>query len=318
MVLVSEATYNSCHEFLKEQLPKHFHNVRLGIICGSGLGGLVDTIDPTTKVEFHYSDIPGFVTSTVSGHSGKLVFGYLGELKTPTVFMVGRIHLYEGYTPQECTFPVRIMKLLGVESLVVTNACGALNPDFKVGDLMVINDHLSIAAMTGQNPLIGPNLESFGPRFPPVSDAYTYALRKLAFRAALETNISKDDIHEGVYTYSSGPMYESRSEARFLRQIGADVVGMSTVPEVIVARHADMKVLGLSLITNPVVTARGKDAKKEVLNEMGIETVVDDAVDTELMKANHEEVLEASARRADDLQRLMTRFADLWAKEYSH
>ncbi|KAI9274544.1 nucleoside phosphorylase domain-containing protein [Phascolomyces articulosus] len=315
MVFISETTYNCSYNFLKEKLPAHFHNVRLGIICGSGLGGLVDTIDQSSKVEFPYGDIPGFVTSTVSGHSGKLVFGYLGELKTPTVFMVGRIHLYEGYSPQECTFPVRIMKLLGVETLVVTNACGALNPEFKVGDLMVINDHLSLAAMASQNPLIGPNIESFGPRFPPVSDAYTYALRKLAFRAAFETGISKDDIREGVYTYSSGPMYESRSEARFLKEIGADVVGMSTVHEVLVARHADMKVLGLSLITNPVVTARGKDAKKEVLAEMGIETVVDDEIDTELVKANHAEVLEASANRANDLQRLMTRFADLWAKE---
>ncbi|KAI9493255.1 purine nucleoside phosphorylase [Zychaea mexicana] len=315
MVFISEITYTTSCNFLKEKLPEHFHNVRLGIICGSGLGGLVDTIEQSSKVEFLYGDIPGFVTSTVSGHSGKLVFGYLGDSRTPTVFMVGRIHLYEGYSPQQCTFPVRVMKLLGVQTLVVTNACGALNPEFKVGDLMVINDHLSLAAVTAENPLIGPNLDTFGPRFPPVSDAYTYALRKLAFRAAFETGIAKDDIREGVYTYSSGPMYESRSEARFLKSIGADVVGMSTVHEVIVARHAGMQVLGLSLITNPVVVARGKDAKKEVMTEMGIETVVDDGVDTELIKANHEEVLEASARRADDLQRMMTRFADLWAKE---
>ena len=256
-----------------------------------------------------------FKKKLVAGHSGKLVFGFLGESRTPTIFMVGRIHLYEGYTAQECTFPVRVMKLLGVNTLVVTNACGALNDDYKVGDVMVINDHLSIAALTAQNPLLGPNIDSFGPRFPPVSDAYTYALRKLAFRAALETGISKDDLQEGVYSYSSGPTYESRAEARYLKMIGADVVGMSTVHEVIVARHADIKVLGLSLITNPVVTARGKNAKTEVLAEMGIENVVDDAVDTELMKANHEEVLIASANRAVDLQRMVTRFADLWAKE---
>lgn len=255
------------------------------------------------------------VVSIVAGHSGKLVFGYLGESRTPTIFMVGRFHLYEGHSLQECTFPVRVLHLLGVKELVVTNACGALNPDFKVGDIMVINDHLSIAALTAQNPLRGPNLDLFGPRFPPVSDAYTYALRKLAFRAAFEIGISKDDIREGIYGYASGPSYESRAEGRFLLMAGADVVGMSTVHEVIVARHAGMKVLGLSLITNPVVTAKGKDAKKEVLAEMGIETVVDDEVDTELMKADHEEVLEIGQKRAGDMQRLVTRFADLLAKE---
>lgn len=229
--------------------------------------------------------------------------------------MVGRFHLYEGHSVQECTFPVRVMKLLGVEVLVVTNACGALTDKLKVGDIMVINDHLSLAAMTGLNPLRGPNIDMFGPRFPPVSDAYTYSLRKLAFRAAFEAGIKVDDIQEGVYAYVSGPSYESRTEARVLAMMGADVVGMSTVPEVIVARHAGIKVLGLSLITNPVVTARGKDAKKEVMTELGIKTVVDAEIDTELIKADHQEVLEASAKRADDMQRMVKIFADLLDKE---
>ncbi|CDS12591.1 hypothetical protein LRAMOSA04777 [Lichtheimia ramosa] len=314
---ITESTYISSAEYLKQRIPEHFKEARLAIICGSGLGGLVDTIEQSSKIEIPYNEIPGFVTSTVAGHSGKLVWGYLGESRTPTIFMVGRCHFYEGYSVQECTFPVRVMKLLGVEVLVVTNACGALNPSFKVGDVMIINDHLSMASLVAQNPLRGPNIEAFGPRFPAVSDAYTYALRKLAFRAAFETGIKKDDIHEGVYGYTSGPQYETRCEARFLASIGADTVGMSTVHEVLVARHAGMKVLGISLITNPVVTARGKDAKKEVMNEMGLDSVVDDGIDTDLMIANHEEVLETSARRAEDLQRMVKRFTDIWAKENS-
>lgn len=197
---------------------------------------------------------------------------------------------------------------------MVTNACGALNPEHKVGDIMVINDHFSLAGMAGESPLRGKNLDAFGPRFLAISEAYNYRLRKLAFKAALKIGISKDDIREGVYAHVAGPCYESRTEARFLQMCGADVVGMSTVPEVVIARHCGIKVLGLSLITNPVVTARGKDAKKEVLTELGIETVVDDEVDTELMKADHEEVLETSARRADDMQSMVKCFADLLAE----
>ncbi|KAI9322431.1 purine nucleoside phosphorylase [Dichotomocladium elegans] len=297
---IPEATYEASVNYLNSLIPDHFKKPKLGVICGSGLGGLVDTIDPSSKIEIPYHEIPGFKSSTVAGHSGKLVFGYLGEHKTVTVFMVGRVHLYEGYTPQECAFPVRVMHLLGVKVLVVTNACGGLSPDLKVCDIVVINDHLSMPSMTGQNPLCGPNLEGFGIRFPAVSDTYTYALRKLAFRAAFETGIAESNIREGVYGYTTGPMFETRSEARFLASIGADVVGMSTVHETIAARHAGMKVLCLSLVTNIVVTGRGRDAKKEP--------------DTDQTTANHLEVLQSSARRADDLQRMVKRFADLWVE----
>ncbi|KAF7728588.1 hypothetical protein EC973_005814 [Apophysomyces ossiformis] len=312
---ITEATYQASYEYLVERVPKEFRNVKLGIICGSGLGGLVDTIDQTTKVEFPYGEVPGFVSSTVAGHAGKLVFGHLGEARVPTVFMCGRFHFYEGHSLQQCTLPVRVMKLMGVQCLIVTNACGALNPKFKVGDLMVINDHLSLPGLGGENPLTGRNLESFGTRFPAVSDAYTYALRKIAFKAALNVGIDQNDIAEGVYSFVGGPSFETRVEARFLASIGADVVGMSTVPEVIVARHAGIKVLGISLITNAVVTARGKDAKKEVLRELGLSNESDEEIDTELVIANHEEVLETSARRANDMQRLVKKIADLIAEE---
>ncbi|KAI9027221.1 hsp7-like protein [Phycomyces nitens] len=305
---ITQETYETSASYLKKLVPQEFQTVKFGIICGSGLGGLVDTIDQSTKVEFPYETIPGFVSSTVVGHAGKLVFGHLGESRTPTVFMCGRFHFYEGHNLQQCTLPVRVMKLLGVETLVVTNACGSLNPEHKVGDLMIINDHLSLPGLSGNSPLIGHNFESFGPRFPPVSDAYTYNLRKLAFKAALEIGIKQDDIREGVYAFVAGPSYETRVEARFLASIGADVVGMSTVPEVVVARHCGIKVLGISLVTNAVVVARGKDAKKEVLAELGLVTEEDTEIDIENYKANHEEVLETSALRAKDLQKLFLCF----------
>jgi purine-nucleoside phosphorylase len=247
----------------------------------------------------------------VAGHAGKLVFGHLGESNMPTVFMVGRFHFYEGHTLQHCTFPVRVMKLLGVEILIVTNACGSLNPEHKVGDIAVLNDHLSVPGMSGFSPLIGANLESFGPRFPAVSDAYTYALRRIAFEAAFSTGWAEDDIREGVYAFVAGPSYETRAEARHLANMGADVVGMSTVPEVIVARHSGIKVLGLSLITNAVVVARGKDAKKEVLRKLGKSDQIDGEIDTEKVIANHEEVLETSAQRASQMQQLVKKIADI-------
>jgi purine-nucleoside phosphorylase len=227
--------------------------------------------------------------------------------------MVGRFHFYEGHTMLQCTLPVRVMKLMGVNYLIVTNACGGLQPQHKVGDLMIINDHLSLPGMVGSNALVGHNFESFGPRFPAVSDAYTYALRKLAFKAALEVGIDQNDIREGVYAMVSGPSFETRVEARYLASIGADAVGMSTVPEVVVARHAGIKVLGISLITNDVVRARGKDAKLEVLRELGLTNEMETEEDTEKTFANHAEVLETSARRSNDMQRMVIRFADLLA-----
>lgn len=212
----------------------------VGIILGTGLGGLVKEI----SVEFTlpYNEIPNFAISTVEGHSGKLIFGELGGKKV--VAMQGRFHFYEGYSMQEIVFPVRIMKALGARSLLVSNASGGVNPDYRVGEIMLINDHINLFP---GNPLIGKNNEVLGPRFLDMSAAYSKNYLDLARRIASEHNIP---ISEGVYAGLTGPCYETPAEYRYLRRIGADVVGMSTVPEVIVARHAGMEVFGISIVTD--------------------------------------------------------------------
>ncbi|MGC8836943.1 MAG: purine-nucleoside phosphorylase [Anaerolineae bacterium] len=218
----------------------------IGLILGSGLGPLADAVQEATRIP--YPEIPHFVRPTVEGHEGELVLGFLeGQ---PVCVMRGRFHYYEGYTMQQVTFPVRVMYALGARTLVVTNAAGGLNPAFRPGDLMCISDHINLVGMTGLNPLIGPNDETLGPRFPDMSCAYDPALRQLAREVAQAEGIP---LHEGVYICLSGPTYETPADLRFLRLIGADAVGMSTVPEVIVARHMGMAVLGLSGISNVAV-----------------------------------------------------------------
>jgi purine-nucleoside phosphorylase len=211
-----------------------------GIILGSGLGGFVQIIEE--KVSIPYRDIPNFPVSTVEGHKGELVFGKVHG--KPIVAMQGRFHYYEGYTMQEVTFPVRVMQVLGVTGLIVTNAAGGINPSFRPGDLVLIKDHIN---MIGDNPLRGANLSSLGPRFPDMSEGYDLEWRQKAFAIAREVGIHPQ---EGVYAAMSGPSYESPAEIRFLRTIGADLVGMSTVPEVLVANHGGMRVLGISCVTN--------------------------------------------------------------------
>ncbi|RFU65604.1 purine-nucleoside phosphorylase [Peribacillus glennii] len=212
----------------------------IGLILGSGLGVLADEIENPVKIPYH--DIPDFPVSTVAGHAGQLVIGELsGKL---VVAMQGRFHFYEGYSMDKVTFPVRVMKLLGVETLIVTNAAGGVNEGFKAGDLMLITDHIN---NTGTNPLIGPNDDRFGPRFPDMSEAYSRVLQAVAKKIAGKLNI---DLKEGIYVGNSGPTYETPSEVKLARILGGDAVGMSTVPEVIVARHSGMKVLGISCITN--------------------------------------------------------------------
>ncbi len=215
-----------------------------------------------------YGDIPGFPCSHVAGHANELVLGKLGG--RPVMAMRGRIHMYEGYSGAEVAFPVRVMQALGVRALVVSNAAGGLNPDFQTGDLMLIRDHIFLPGLAGHNPLRGPNEDSLGPRFPNMSDAYDANLRSLAQRAAGQR------LREGVYMMVAGPSYETPAEYMALRAMGADAVGMSTCPEVIVARHMGVRVLGISLITN-------------VLTGVGV---------------SHEEVLAAAAAAAD-------RFCDL-------
>ncbi|NWI93500.1 PNPH phosphorylase, partial [Pitta sordida] len=251
---------------------------RIAIICGSGLGGLADVLD--NKTVFAYEDIPHFPRSTVAGHVGRLVFGELNG--QPCVCMQGRFHYYEGYSVSTVTFPIRVFFLLGVEILIVTNAAGALNPHFQVGDIMFIRDHISFFGSGGQNPLRGPNDERFGVRFPCMSDAYEQDLLSLAKESAQELGFLSF-IREGVYSVVAGPCYETVAECRVLQALGADAVGMSTVPEVIVARHCGLRVLGISLITNKVVLSYSSQEK-----------------------TNHEEVLRISVVRAEALQQLVT------------
>jgi purine-nucleoside phosphorylase len=214
-----------------------------GLILGSGLGELADEIEDAVKID--YEKIPNFPVSTVEGHAGKLV---IGKLKGKNVIaMQGRFHYYEGYSMQEVTFPVRVMKGLGVHSIVVTNACGGMNKDFEPGDLMLIEDHLN---MTGANPLIGPNEAELGPRFPDMSRAYTPDYIKTAKDVAKKIEIK---VQQGVYAGITGPTYMTPAELIMLRNLGADTIGMSTVPEVIVASHMGMKVLGISCITDMAI-----------------------------------------------------------------
>jgi purine-nucleoside phosphorylase len=276
------------------------------IICGSGLGGiskLLKNDEQNPQVSIKYHDIPGFEPSHVPGHSGKLIFGHLGENSTSVMCMVGRFHYYEGHNFFTNTLPIRIAKLLGVKFLVVTNAAGGVNDSYKPGDLMVINDHINLPGLAGANPLRGANLDSFGPRFLPLSDAYDFHLRYELFKCAQKLGISRP-IHEGTYFYACGPTFESRAECRMLKILGADAVGMSTVPEVIIARHSGMKVIGLSLITNSVLDTKAESAKDALLNNKSSIDIVDQVKGM----ASHDEVLENANNAAEDVKRLVELF----------
>ena len=214
-----------------------------GIILGSGLGGVADSVQ--NSISIPYSDLPGWPLSTVKGHAGKMVIGQLEDKNV--LVMQGRIHFYEGYSLQVVTMPIRVMQRLGINSLIITNAAGGVNPTFSPGDVMLITDHLNLMGMSGQNPLSGPNLDEFGPRFPDMSQAYDRDMMVIARKVAQEKGI---DLREGVYAGLSGPSFETPADLRFLRAAGVDAVGMSTVPEVTVARHGSMRVLGFSGISN--------------------------------------------------------------------
>jgi purine-nucleoside phosphorylase len=235
----------------------------IGIVLGTGLGALVSEIK--IEKEISYEKIPYFPVSTVESHAGKLIFGTLANKKI--LVMQGRFHYYEGYSMQEITFPIRIMHLLKIHTLLISNACGGMNPLYQKGDIMAIHDHINLL---GDNPLIGKNLDEFGPRFPDMSEPYDKNLLKLVDRIAIE---NKFKIQHGVYVAVSGPSLETKAEYRFLRGIGADVVGMSTIPEVIVARHQGMKVLALSVITD--------ECFPDSLTEVSVEEIIDTAKKTE-------------------------------------
>jgi purine-nucleoside phosphorylase len=235
----------------------------VGIILGTGLGGLVKEIK--IRHEIDYSVLPHFPLSTVESHRGKLIFGSVGEKKV--VAMQGRFHYYEGYSMDQITYPVRVMKFLGVKTLLVSNACGGMNPGFRKGDIMLMTDHINFL---GDNPLIGKNENSLGPRFPDMSEAYSRDLIKLAEEAASEKKIS---VRKGVYVAVPGPNLETKAEYVFLRSIGADVVGMSTVPENIVANHMGLKVLGISIITD--------ECFPETLKPVNVDEIIRTAVEAE-------------------------------------
>ncbi|GLE04064.1 hypothetical protein PINS_up012975 [Pythium insidiosum] len=247
----------------------------IGIVCGSGLGGLSKCLSKTETVK--YEDIPQFPRSTVEGHAGELVFGWLNNY--PVVCMRGRFHSYEGYDMRETALPIRVMYLLGIKYLIVTNAAGGLNQTYNIGDIMVMNDHLNMPGLAGKHPLVGPNESRFGERFTPLSECYTRELQEIAYATADRLNLTERVRRKGVYCFVSGPTYETPTECRLLRLVGGDSVGMSTVPEVIVAAHCGVKVLGLSLITNKVIFP----------GEEGL-------------AASHEEVLEATQMAQRDIE----------------
>jgi purine-nucleoside phosphorylase len=228
---------NETASYIKQQLD---YSPTVGIVLGSGLGNFIGELK--VEKEISYDDIPHFPVSTVEGHHGNLILGELAGKKV--VAMAGRFHYYEGYTPQQVTYPIRVMKMLGVETVLISNAAGGTGKNFEVGDLMIIRDHISFFAI---NPLLGKNEDELGPRFPDMSEPYSYELIAKAKAIAERLQIP---VHEGVYTGVTGPTFETRAEYRLIQMLGGDAVGMSTVQEVIAARHADMKVFAMSVITD--------------------------------------------------------------------
>lgn len=258
-------------------------NPEVGVVLGTGLGALITDIDIDRAID--YAEIPHFPVSTVESHNGRLVFGRLQGRSV--MAMEGRFHYYEGYTMEQVTFPIRVMQRMGVETLIVSNACGGMNPGYRRGDLMRIDDHINLI---GDNPLRGPNLDELGPRFPDMSEPYDRGLGALADRVALEAGIR---LHVGVYVAVAGPNLETRAEYRFLRTIGADVVGMSTVPEVIVARHANMRVLGVSIVTD--------ECFPDALEPVDVETIIRVAGEAEPRMTR---VIRDTIARLDEAERL--------------
>lgn len=274
----SDFTYEKIESISKWLLKRVTHRPKIGIICGSGLGGLGDRLqDPQIMP---YSTIPNFPQSTVAGHKGNLIFGLLNDVEV--VCMQGRFHTYEGYSVSLCTMPMKVFKLLGVESVIITCAAGGINSNFTVGDIMVIKDHVAPLLWTLQNPLVGHNDERFGPRFPATNKIYTKSLRDIFQKVADSQNV---EIKTGVHSSLGGPNYETVTELRCLLQLGADSAGMSTTHEALVASYCGMNVLGLALITNKAIMEY--DSEDE---------------------PNHLEVLEIANKRAQVIQDLVSEF----------
>ena len=255
---ISEAT-----EAIRARLAEHpsLASPRIAIVLGSGLGDIVELLDEEPRLTVGYGEIPHVPDAAVAGHAGELVVGTIRG--TPSIILSGRAHPYEGYSHREATLLLRAVLALGPKTLVLTNAAGGLNPEFDPGDVMLITDHLNLS---GDNPLVGPNLDRFGPRFPAMTDAYAPELRRAALESANRTGIP---VRQGTYVMLPGPSYETRAEMRMFRGLGADAVGMSTVHETIVARHADVAVIGFSLITNKATEDVETGAIHDEVIEMG-------------------------------------------------
>ncbi|WP_163326118.1 purine-nucleoside phosphorylase [Draconibacterium mangrovi] len=243
--------------FIKEKIQA---SPEVGIILGTGLGGLVNEIEIIDSIP--YTDIPNFPVSTVDGHAGRLIYGKLGDKEV--LAMQGRFHYYEGYDMKEVTFPVRVMKFVGIKNLFVSNASGGLNPDWHVGEIVLLTDHINFFP---EHPLRGKNMNELGPRFPDMSKPYSQRLRNKAKLIALQNNI---DVKEGVYVGVSGPTFETPAEYKMFRILGGDIVGMSTVPEVIVARHMDMRVFGISIVTDSGVPGEIVEISHEEVQEVAM------------------------------------------------
>ncbi|MEA3345531.1 MAG: purine-nucleoside phosphorylase [Chloroflexota bacterium] len=265
--LFTLADFDEAADVIRQRIS---HRPRIGLVLGSGLGRLAERIAGANVLP--YDAIPHFPRPSVEGHAGRLVAGRLGKHQVLT--MEGRLHYYEGHSLQQVTFPIRVMQRLGIDMLIVTNAAGGLNPDFEPGDIMLITDQLNLAAMAGLSPLRGPDRPELGPRFPSMSEAYDLQLRRLTHRVASAQGLS---LREGVYCMLAGPHFETPADLRFLRSIGVDAVGMSTVPEVLVARHGGMRVLGLSVISNVARPEAGSAGKEE--GHAGVLAVADRASD---------------------------------------
>ncbi|KAJ2611015.1 Purine nucleoside phosphorylase [Coemansia sp. RSA 1365] len=303
--VIPYAIYEQAADYVKSRISGF--SPEIGIVCGSGLGTLAETLEGNI-IKIKYKEIPGFMQSTAEGHLGQLVFGLLSGKQV--VCMQGRFHCFEGYSIQQVTFPIRVFHLLGVKSLLATNAAGGINPKYEVGDVVLIADHLSLPGISGSSALIGPNAAEFGPRFPSISDLYTPRLRRIAAKAYLTNAFLREErkfrMHEGIYAWCYGPSYESRAELRALQTLGADLVGMSTIPEGIVAKHCGMEVLAISLVTNKCVSRREPNTIEVMAAELAGKPL--DAVVEEF--PNHEEVLLAAAARTADIQVLVRSIVD--------
>ena len=254
------AAYQEAATFIRSRTA---HQPKIGLVLGSGLSPLAEAVERADVLP--YGEIPHFPVSTVEGHAGRLVIGQLAGVDV--CVMQGRFHFYEGYTQQQITFPVRVMQQMGIDTLILTNAAGGINPSFRAGDLMIIDDHINFMGLVGNSPLHGPNLNDFGLRFPSMTDVYSPVLRRLAHDVATRQG---EKLQHGVYAALSGPAFETPAEVRLMRLIGADAVGMSTAPEATVARHAGMRVLGISTITNVAIDVL--DSQAQTSHEEVIET----------------------------------------------